>query len=434
MSESTLEKDDSPETGKKEVTVGATGQELREHREALGADLGDVSDMLCIRRDFLEALEAGRYEALPGEAYAIGFVRSYAKYLGLDSDAMARQFKVELTGERPTARLDFLTPAAESRVPTAAIVFVAVLLMIAIYGLWYFFNARNVSVSDMVPEIPARLAGTAAPTTPPPAANAGAAPTATPAPAAAAPAKAAAAAVKAPPAITAKAPAVQTPAAGAASETPGPTGGETRAQPDTQGQAPSAKPAVQVEVKPAAPESPVLSVGGPAPEPAAAAPQEGAAGEAQSAPATSMPLSAPRPPTRRPAQRAPVSDQGADRGQNGQQDQRLASAAPPQAAAALADPAEKLTLSRIVLRAKDNSWVEVRTASGDLVISRVLAQGETYSVPPRPGLTLTTGNAGGLKVIVDGQALPSLGGTGKVRRDIALDPERLKSRLAGRSR
>jgi cytoskeleton protein RodZ len=51
-------------------------------------------------------------------------------------------------------------------------------------------------------------------------------------------------------------------------------------------------------------------------------------------------------------------------------------------------------------------------------------------VPDRPGLTLLTGNAGALEVLVDGEAVPAIGPKGQVRRDIALDPERLKSGTA----
>ncbi len=411
MSESTLEREGFPEAGDTEVTVGATGQELREHREALGANLSDVSDILRIRRDFLEALESGQYDALPGEAYAVGFVRSYAKYLGLDADAMARQFKVELTGERPTARLDFLTPAAESRVPTAAIVFVAVLLVIAVYGLWYFFNARDVSVSNVVPEPPASLAGTTAPTTPPPGTEAPAASTA----AQADPAKQGGGSKPAPSEGPLPAggdtPAGQASQAGPASATPEtPTANAGAAAPP--------KPGAQPEARPATPESPALS-SGPARQAQATASQGDAAAQAA---ASKPPTPAPVPPARRPA----APDQ--------RPDQRLASAVPPKPAAPPARPADKLALPRIVLRAKSDSWVEVRTATGDLVISRVLTQGTTYSVPPRPGLKLTTGNAGGLEILVDGVALPPLGAAGRVRRDIALDPDRLKSRAAGRSR
>ncbi|MDH3239603.1 MAG: DUF4115 domain-containing protein [Alphaproteobacteria bacterium] len=428
MSESTLERESPPEAGGTEVIVGATGQELREHREALGASLSDVSDTLCIRREFLESLESGHYDALPGAAYAVGFVRSYAKYLGLDADAMARQFKVELTGERPTARLDFLTPAAESRVPTAAIVFVAVLLAIAIYGLWYFFNARDVSVSDVVPEIPPRLAATVAPRTAPTPAVKPA--PGTPAPPASGlgtdPAKPAEAVQPPAPAgaATAAAPADRKPAGS-------PTAGDLSktaktAAPQSAAES-AAQPTPRLEVMPAAPESPALANGS-APKPQAAAPEavasEAAADQATAqAAAIKPPLPAPIPPTRRPD---PPREAGGG--------QQVASAAPSQPEASAAPAAGKLAVPRVVLQAKADSWVELRTGSGELVISRVLTKGTTYSVPPRPGMTLTTGNAGGLEILVDGVALPPLGPAGAVRRDISLDPDGLKGRIAGRSR
>lgn len=59
---------------------------------------------------------------------------------------------------------------------------------------------------------------------------------------------------------------------------------------------------------------------------------------------------------------------------------------------------------------------------------RTLKPGETYRVPNRSGLTLFTGNAGGLDVTVDGKKAPSLGASGTVRRNVALEPEEL---LAG---
>ncbi|HYN38631.1 MAG TPA: DUF4115 domain-containing protein [Rhodospirillales bacterium] len=87
-----------------------------------------------------------------------------------------------------------------------------------------------------------------------------------------------------------------------------------------------------------------------------------------------------------------------------------------------ADPA-----ARIVLRAKSDSWVEVRDPqSNSLLVARLLRPGDVYAVPDRPGLRLITGNAGGLIVIVDGEAVPPLGKEGAVRRGIALDPDLLR--------
>ena len=59
---------------------------LKAYREAYGLDLPEVSEHLRIRPHYLSMLEDGRYDELPARPYAIGFVRSYAKYLGLPSE------------------------------------------------------------------------------------------------------------------------------------------------------------------------------------------------------------------------------------------------------------------------------------------------------------------------------------------------------------
>ncbi|MEO8714133.1 MAG: DUF4115 domain-containing protein, partial [Acetobacteraceae bacterium] len=58
---------------------------------------------------------------------------------------------------------------------------------------------------------------------------------------------------------------------------------------------------------------------------------------------------------------------------------------------------------------------------------RVLRAGETWPVPAQPDLVLTTGNAGGTLLIVDGVASAPLGPPGAVRRDLPLDPDELKA-------
>lgn len=84
----------------------------------------------------------------------------------------------------------------------------------------------------------------------------------------------------------------------------------------------------------------------------------------------------------------------------------------------------------VVLKALASVWLEIRDADRKTIFSRVLAAGEEYWVPPdQKGLVMTLGNAGGLTISVNGQDLPLLGRTGKVIRNIALDPEKLKERL-----
>jgi len=83
---------------------------------------------------------------------------------------------------------------------------------------------------------------------------------------------------------------------------------------------------------------------------------------------------------------------------------------------------------RVVMRATSESWIQVQDSKGSIVAMRILKPGESFRVPNMAGLTLYTGNAGGLEVTVDGRAAPALGALGSVRRNIALDPEKL---LAG---
>ena len=80
---------------------------------------------------------------------------------------------------------------------------------------------------------------------------------------------------------------------------------------------------------------------------------------------------------------------------------------------------------RIILKAKADSWVQVQGPENELLITRILRAGDSYRVPNRIGLTMITGNAGALEITVDGLVVNSVGPTGAVRRNIALDPDKL---------
>jgi hypothetical protein len=86
--------------------------------------------------------------------------------------------------------------------------------------------------------------------------------------------------------------------------------------------------------------------------------------------------------------------------------------------------------ARVVVKAlSDECWIQVRESDGQLVMSKLLHQGEVYQVPDRSGLTLTAGNAGSLQIIVDGTVVPSLGEPKQVKRDISLDPAKLLKKI-----
>jgi len=73
-----------------------------------------------------------------------------------------------------------------------------------------------------------------------------------------------------------------------------------------------------------------------------------------------------------------------------------------------------------------DSWIQVRDGD-DRLLTRLLRQGEVYTVPDRNGLTLTTSNAGGLEVFVDGELMPPLGDVGVAHWGVPLSADRLRT-------
>ncbi len=53
-----------------------------------------------IRKEYLIAIEDGRYNALPSESYALGFIKNYASYLGIDKNKASALFRREYEGSK----------------------------------------------------------------------------------------------------------------------------------------------------------------------------------------------------------------------------------------------------------------------------------------------------------------------------------------------
>ncbi len=75
--------------------VGRTLQAARRRRRV---DLAQVEATTKIRVSYLRALENEEWDVLPGEAYARGFIRTYANYLGLDGARLAADRRGEIGG------------------------------------------------------------------------------------------------------------------------------------------------------------------------------------------------------------------------------------------------------------------------------------------------------------------------------------------------
>ncbi len=96
----------------------------------------------------------------------------------------------------------------------------------------------------------------------------------------------------------------------------------------------------------------------------------------------------------------------------------------PESGSLLPAVADDLTTSkgRVVLVARDNSWIQIRSPDRSFVRTRTLLAGERFVVPERDGLALWTGNAGGIEIEVDGRSQGFVGASGAVVRNLSLAP------------
>ena len=77
----------------------------------------------------------------------------------------------------------------------------------------------------------------------------------------------------------------------------------------------------------------------------------------------------------------------------------------------------------MILEFQEDSWTEV-SADGQPIFSGLIKRGTTRQFEARQGFRLTLGNAGGVRVTVDGHPLEPLGGAGQVIRDLPLPAAR----------
>lgn len=159
-------KDNSFETQQtdKPGAAATIGAGLREVRERLGWKLVDIAEHIRIRAVFLNAIEAGDLTSLPGTAYRVGFVRSYAQALGLDGEEILQRFRdAGQIGELEKNEIKLLAPVPDRGVPTGVIIFIAFIVAIGGYGLWYHHTQQMRKMAQNVLQIPAKLQPLTAP-------------------------------------------------------------------------------------------------------------------------------------------------------------------------------------------------------------------------------------------------------------------------------
>jgi cytoskeleton protein RodZ len=119
----------------------SVGEKLRAAREAQGLELAELASRTRIPQRHLEAIEQSNFTGLPSITYALGFAKAYARAVGADEVAIARELRIELgdNPERaaPTPSYEMSDPA---RVPPAWLAWVGALVAVVALigaGLWY---------------------------------------------------------------------------------------------------------------------------------------------------------------------------------------------------------------------------------------------------------------------------------------------------------
>jgi Helix-turn-helix domain/RodZ C-terminal domain len=152
----------------------ALGASLEEARRRQGLDLEQVEAATYIGRRYLRALEEERFELLPGDAYAKGFLRAYAEFLGLDAQRYLDEYSARLAERPPPEPALVAQPLRlrRRRAPLAwlrrwpvlvGVVFAAVLGVLA----WQYGGSGS-SSPPVSPPMPLRSLPRAAPAKSPP--------------------------------------------------------------------------------------------------------------------------------------------------------------------------------------------------------------------------------------------------------------------------
>ena len=85
--------------------------QLRRARENKGLSLADLEQKTGIRKRFLQAMEEGRFDALPGPVQVRGFIKSYATCVGLNAEEMLAAYERETHSAQTAAALKSASPA-----------------------------------------------------------------------------------------------------------------------------------------------------------------------------------------------------------------------------------------------------------------------------------------------------------------------------------
>ena len=154
-------------TAPQPAKTGAFGERMRREREMRGIKLEEIAESTKIGKRNLEALEQERFDQLPGGIFNKGFVRAYAKYLGLDEEQAVNDFLAASANYDQPSALAPPIPATWVKPPAmpseASIrrknrlwALTALLALVAGFALWFYY-ARVAQSGSRVAQPPSAV-------------------------------------------------------------------------------------------------------------------------------------------------------------------------------------------------------------------------------------------------------------------------------------
>lgn len=432
-------------------TATKVGSILEATRVRVDQDLREISDILRIRYLYLEAIEECQYQKLPGETYAVGFIRAYAEHLGLDSEDVVKRYKLERSKPQNAEELIFPSPMSEGGMPKGAVFLIGFFIAILAYSGWYFSNYQNSFFVELVGPIPERLShifnqseisGQVSDLK-----NI----------------------EKKRPLISSRKedPSLKT------MENIGLTKKEARESGSFLKSASDAIAEATSDENKIIKKSPVVSQANlknqqeirkkrifprdllsSKPVDQVTSQMAGddfntssiASGAGENVSQELLAVNSPAPDS------STIEVVNEDKVLGTKRKDELVSAdrinetpsmpkekplaggpSFPEVAvqANISNLKQDFSSASIVIRALSNSWIQIRDDAAEvLILTRLLKKGDTYEVPKKVGLSLSTGNAGALEIVIDGTPVPPIGAEGEIKRGVVLDPKTLYSSLS----
>lgn len=143
--------DKSPEkTDQSPQEATTVGMYLKYTRLSQKKTLDAVSKTLCIRKIYLKAIEESDFKELPPVPYGTGFIRSYAEYLGLNSDRIVQCYKEEAMPQKDEHTVHIVKKHSGLTIPNKKQILIGIGAVLVIYLIWLLVSFKSETTENPI--------------------------------------------------------------------------------------------------------------------------------------------------------------------------------------------------------------------------------------------------------------------------------------------